>query len=585
MEKRKKYRKYGFCAALILAVCAVLLVLLYLRKKKGKSARGTKRKTGKQSAAERAQEKKTEKPDAVKRETHKRETADREIAENKIVKTETVDRFVEDLPTEGIKEEDRRGGKLKKAVKYAGCGLYTAAVLGICIVSLALLHSRPGGGTAERRRMASLPKLWTSEGVNWNYPADAGAYFTDHFAFRQEAVALNSKIRSEVFGTSPVEDVIVGKNGWLYYAATLDDYQHKNGVSERMLFNMAHNLALMQEYSEGLGKTFLFTIAPNKNTLYDENMPDRLRFQVAEKSDAERLEPWLERENVNYVNLFSLFEEQEEVLYYARDSHWNEKGALMVCQALLDAGGKPLETCGDLEPVQEADYFGDLGMMLFPVFGEPEYRLRYSVPDSWRYAEGENVEDQFIRTINGAGEGNLLMYRDSFGNSLLPYMAQTFSQAVFSRQVPYPMSDLVMYEPDILIVEKVERHLPTLGTVPPLMSAPLRTDEETDVRMENSGTTVQLSKEGSYWKFEGMADPACMDLDSRIYVEVDDGSGAKRYEAFCVSRTNAESGVANDYGYMMYLSEIAVAGERFRVRVMTERDDILTVLLQGEIQG
>lgn len=622
MKKRKKDVRYVVFAVLILTACVVPVAFLYIRKKREKTGKDgiTERKAKEKKKAEHkvAKAEKTEKESAEKEtvrkiaETTQREPAEKEEsgggaaeikAEEKTVATaqrEPVEKEdperkkaekkeaeiqEETSPSEILIDEGRSAGRMKKAVRYAGYGLYFALILGICIVPLVFLQFRPGGGTTEKRAMASLPEIWTAEGFNWNYLSEAGDYFTDHFAFREEIVAADSGIRSRIFGVSSTDDVIAGKNGWLYYTATLDDYQHKNSVSERMLFNMAHNTALMQEYTEGLGKTFLFTVAPNKNTLYDENMPDRLRFRVAEKNDAARLLPWLDRENVNYVNLFDLFEGQEEVLYYARDSHWNEKGAVLVYNTLLDACGKPHETYGDAEPVQKKDYFGDLELMLFPVGGRAETRLQYPIADTWRYVEGENVEDQFIRTENEEGEGNLLMYRDSFGNSLLPYMAQTFSQAVFSKRVPYTMSDLVTCEPDVVVVERVERHLPTLGMVPPLMSAPLRESEKVCVAVKNAAATLQLSKEGSYWKFEGAADAAYMDTDSRVYVEVNDGSGAKLYEAFCVGRRDAEGGVTNDYGYALYISEVLVTGNVFDVRVMTEQDEAMVVLLEREIQG
>lgn len=477
----------------------------------------------------------------------------------------------------------RQEKKMKKRVKFVISGLYFLLILGICIAPLLLLWSRPAQVSAENRTMASLPEIQTAEGFNWNFLQEAGTYFTDHFAYRQEMVAINAGIRSEIFRVSPVEDVIVGDNGWLYYAATLDDYQHKNSISERMLFNIAHNTALMQEYSEDLGKTFVFTIAPNKNSLYDENMPERMQYRLSEKSDAQRLLPWLIREEVHYVDLFELFGEQKEVLYYARDSHWNEKGAVLVYHTLLDACGKAHDTYDGVEPVQSTDYFGDLGAMLYPVGGQPENRMQYPVDDTWYYVEGEKVEDQFIRTENEEGEGNLLMYRDSFGNSLLPYMASTFSQTVFSKQVPYPMSDIVTYEPDILIVEKVERQLPTLGKVPPIMNAPVREMQKPCVSVDSSAATVRLSKEGSYWKLEGAADAAYMDTDSHIYVEVDDGSGARLYEAFCVGSSDGNNNSANDYGYILYVSEVLVTGDTFSIRVMTEQEEAMVVLLKEEL--
>lgn len=90
-------------------------------------------------------------------------------------------------------------------------------------------------------------------------------------------------------------------------------------------------------------------------------------------------------------------------MYYARDSHWNEKGAVLVYHTLLEACGKAHETYAGVEPAQGTDYFGDLGVMLFPVGGRPENRMQYPVDDAWHYVEGEQVEDQFIRTENEEG--------------------------------------------------------------------------------------------------------------------------------------------------------------------------------------
>lgn len=466
--------------------------------------------------------------------------------------------------------------------KKTGYLIYIIIVIGICLLPLAALGVRPTTQTTENKPMAEWPSLQKETGWNREFLSEAGAWFDDHFAFRQELVALDAKIRSGLFGVSATDSVICGTDGWLYYEATLDDYQHRNGVSERMLFNMAHNVFLQQEYSELLGKTFLFTIAPNKNSLYDKNMPANYRKQVAELSDAQRLIPWLEKEGIHYVDLFSLFEEQDEVLYYARDSHWNQKGAVLVYNELLDACGKAHETYETVPTYETQDYLGDLNRMLYPVGAEPETELHYDKPFTYSWQEGDDVEDTFIRTSSAAGTQKLLMYRDSFGNTLLPYMAEAFAQASFSKVVPYPMTDLVTQEPDIVIVEKVERHLPTLGEVPPLMSGPQRTLEEAPVSTE-SNTTFHLNREGSYYKLSGIADETQLETDSRIYVEVTDQEKTAVYEAFCVRET--EAGVTSDFGYLLYLSEVKVAGDSLRIRVIGETQNGCVVLYDAAEQN
>lgn len=467
--------------------------------------------------------------------------------------------------------------------KNIGYYFYIAIVLGLCVVPLLLIGIRPGTSTTENRTQASWPVFYTPEkGINWSYLQEAGNYFTDHFAFRQELVTADARIRAGLFQVSPVEDVIVGENGWLYYAATLDDYQHKDTVSDRMLFNIAHNVALMQQYTESLGKTFVFTIAPNKNSLYPENMPRRFQYLIEPASDAERLRPWLMEENVRYADLYELFRQQEEVLYYARDSHWNQKGAVMVYHSLLDLCDKPHETYEQIPVEVTTDYYGDLSRMLYPIGTEPEEEIRYQKEFTWTYQEGQDVEDNFIRTVCDTGSQNLLMYRDSFGNSLLPYMAQSFANAAFSKQVPYPMTDLVNYSPDIVIVERVERHLPTLGRIPPLMNGPVCFPEGDRIRTDRPAASVELSKEGSYWKLEGLADQAYMTVNSPIYLEVNDGTAENCYEAFCVSKAENDT-IDNDYGYILYLSEILLHGNTFQIKVMTEKDGNIIILQEEEI--
>lgn len=454
--------------------------------------------------------------------------------------------------------------------KKAGYCVYIIFTIGMCLLPFMAMGVRPTTQTTENKTMAQWPVLWDENGFNWEALEEAGVYFEDHFAFRQELVSANAKLKGKIFQTSAEDSIIMGENQWLYYKATLDDYQHKYGVSDRVLFNMAHNLYLMQEYTESLGKTFLFTIAPNKNSLYGENMPKRYRKQVDEESDAERLKPWLEKEGVHYVDLFTLFQEQEEVLYYERDSHWNQKGAMLVYNALMDACQKEHEDYAGIEKVSVANYYGDLNRMLYPVGALPEEDIILKKDFTYTYAEPDaSVEDIFVQTYCESGVQNLLMYRDSFGNSLLPFMAEAFRNAFFSKIVPYPMTDLVTTAPDIVIVEKVERHLPTLSQVPPVMSGPER-QLEGEVIAASGKASFQLTMEGSYLKITGVISDELMDVDSRIYIEIDDGECTKIYEAFCQDMNYENS--KSDYGYLLYLSKLSVNADTLKIRVIAEHD-------------
>ena len=213
------------------------------------------------------------------------------------------------------------------------------------------------------------------------------------------------------------------------------------------------------------------------------------------------------------------------------DSHWTETGAILAYNALMDAAGAAHATYEDVTPVITADYYGDLSEMLYPSGMYPEEYEHYLTAPSFAYLTAESsgisylmeyrterdtdrlkgesedtasgvpaaevedasllVEQDTVVTFNPEGSGSLYMFRDSFGNSLLPYMADTFESAVFSKIVPWDLTSDEVLSADVIIMEKVERHLPTLSGIAPIMAAL----EQNLTFSYSSGTTIYGSEE------------------------------------------------------------------------------------------
>ena len=196
----------------------------------------------------------------------------------------------------------------------------------ICILPFVGMAVCPADKTTENRKMAVFPDIIKESGrLNINFLQELGNYFQDHFAFRLELVSADAQIQSKIFKVSNASPVITGSNGWLYYASTIYDYLGENTITERGINNIAHNLALLQEYVEEQGAKFIFTVPPNKNTLYGENMPYYLQYKINSSSNINMLEQEIKEYDISYCDLFSLFKNQKEVLYLKRDSNWNNK--------------------------------------------------------------------------------------------------------------------------------------------------------------------------------------------------------------------------------------------------------------------
>ncbi|MFQ9152400.1 MAG: alginate O-acetyltransferase AlgX-related protein [Blautia sp.] len=176
-------------------------------------------------------------------------------------------------------------------------------------------------------------------------------------------------------------------------------------------------------------------------------MPCHDSLKVTEVNHLARLTPILEQEGVNYTDLKSLFDAQDEVLYHERDSHWNNKGAALAADAIMTDLVKIHDSYKDETYEIRTDHIGDLDKMLYPKALTPEDEVYYDKATTFAYVgEVESNFDPKITTVNPVKEGSLVMYRDSFGNTLLPFFADAYANAYFSRGVPYQLSDVDAHE-------------------------------------------------------------------------------------------------------------------------------------------
>lgn len=436
--------------------------------------------------------------------------------------------------------------------KKTGMILFVAACLAICLIPFACMTFARTDTRIGNEREVAFPSLTTKDnGFNTEILEELGSYFEQHFAFRPQLLSVDAEIQSNAFGVSNADTVIKGQNGWLYYNSTLDDYLGENTLSARGMWNLAHNISLMQDYVEKNDAKFLLMIPPNKNTLYGENMPYYDRYAVGTVRNRDLLQPALEKAGVAYLDLFSLFRDQEEVLYLKGDSHWNNKGALLVYNTALDQLQKDHDDYSDVPVVRKKETYGDLTTILYPTTAKPDWDYTYQYTQDYHYVtDTASVEDSHIETANSQTSDRLLMYRDSFGNTLLPFFANAFETACFSKSIPYNLvNDVTLYQPDYVVVEKVERNLREFVETPAVLPAPEVKLHDSDAQ-ELSGATVTAEiceANMLYYAFSGEVTTGVQE-ETQIYLRLTDAAGVtKTYEAF--TTTSGDS----DNGFLVYL--------------------------------
>lgn len=460
------------------------------------------------------------------------------------------------------------------------CG-FIAAVMIICLIPLVCMTFARTDATTEKKELAPLPSLIDDGKLNINYLSQLGEYFNDHFAFRQQLVSLDSALRGKLFGVSADDSVVVGKDGWLFYTDTLSDFTASNPMSDREIFNIANNLALTQQFVESNGAEFAFTIAPNKNTLYPQYMPYIYTAAERESHNAVRLEEMLTAHGVNYVDLFDVFDNQAEVMYLERDSHWNNGGALLACENILRSVSDSDVSFVGMEGTVNSEYIGDLNLMLYPLNAEPEENIDYKTGD-YSFTNGAtSVEDPIIVTSASDVQGSLLMYRDSFGNSMIPFMASAYSSSCFVRTIPYNLETYTsIYQPTTVVIEKVERSIDELASMPPVFQT-----ENTQllikdkVESDSYFTVCEPAENIMFWRIDGAVDSSLVDPRSRVFVRITDENGISlTREAFTVTSDN------NDFGLRAYLDKEQVSSDVVTIEIVASIKGSWTVLSSAEIE-
>ncbi len=459
--------------------------------------------------------------------------------------------------------------------------LFTAASLIICVIPFAGMTFFVSDEEIGNEERTEFPKIVTEDGVQYDYFSRLGEWFEQSFAFRPQIISADAEIQSRLFGVSNLDSVVKGRGDWLYYSSSLDDYLGRRTLSSRSVKNIVRNLKLTQDYVKAGGADFIFTVAPNKNTLYPQNMPYYYSVKSSPLRNADFLASELALAGVNYCDLFAAFKNEEEILYLKQDSHWNDKGAMLAYNAILDSLGKQHNDYAAAEAVREKTFFGDLGKMLYPATAKPEYNYQYDIHASYSYATPtKSVEDAVIKTENPAAQGSLYMYRDSFGNALLPFFANAYGKAYFTKAFPLNLSaDMGANKPDTVAIELVERNIDWLEAMPPVIEAPEVTDYTVSEQTNGSGSIVAKTSDVNMQLTEllGSVDSSLCNDDTEILVELSVNGKQRLYRAFCTG--------ADEEGerFLAYVPSSELGGGQIRASVVTSDGKIYTRVVTEDI--
>ena len=313
-----------------------------------------------------------------------------------------------------------------------------AAVLFGCSV-LAWTKETDAFSDSERRELAKFPKFSVETMLDGSFMEDFESYTLDQFPFRDLFRKLKARIVFDVWGQKDNNDIYIADG----YASKME-----YPLSKPMLDHAANRFEYLHETYLQDAEDIYFAIVPDKN------------YFLAEQNgylslDYEELISYM-NEKTDYMTPIDLTGQLKLEDYYYTDTHWRQENLTDLADYLLEAMGAESAEQEYQKIESETPFYGVYyGQAALPM--EPDtlnYLTNEMLEDCkvFTYETGNPVEipmydmekaegkDPYEIFLSGTrpiltienphvyNDEELIVFRDSFGSSLVPLLAKAYEK-------------------------------------------------------------------------------------------------------------------------------------------------------------
>lgn len=335
--------------------------------------------------------------------------------------------------------------KLKELKQYPLLVLFFLFIF--CFMIADGLWPKRAESELERRPLAQFPDFSFSSLVKNEWTAKYGEYTKDQVIVRDSWLKAQSLCESLLFQKEEIGGAMIGKNDALFtkmFALT--------PTEEKLL---QKNTTLVQQFIEKFPGQITFLLAPSSSVINAEELPANT--------------PMLD-ENARLDTIFSAVSEADSLdlrdsftaakddiqLYYDTDHHWTSYGAYLAYQQFCQMRGlTPMEVTESAYTTVPGFYGTTYSKALYWK-SEPDTIAYLDLPNTmtvWNVSPTFELTENFTATmydksklevgdkyamflygnngystIEGDGEGSILVVKDSYANSFIPYLTANYAR-------------------------------------------------------------------------------------------------------------------------------------------------------------
>lgn len=294
----------------------------------------------------------------------------------------------------------------------------------------------------ENRYLQMRPEFSFKSLFSGDYTSKFETYTTDQFTFRDEWITL--KAASELaLGKQENNDVHLCENGTL-----IEGFKRpENSVLDS-------NMSALNTLVGNTDAKVYFALIPDKSDLYASLLPKN----APNDSEKEVIDYCYGQSNATNVDMYSaLSAHKDEYIFYRTDHHWTSLGAYYGLSALAESMGLPcpaLDSYTDRHVVSEEFYGTTWSSSGFSWVDPDTMETFVNAPEGLKvtsYPQGSPVEgklydfsflekkDKYSMFMGGncpmhvietgnEDKPSLLILRDSYTDSLIPFLLDDFSE-------------------------------------------------------------------------------------------------------------------------------------------------------------
>lgn len=290
----------------------------------------------------------------------------------------------------------------------------------------------------ENRNLKTGVKFLLKDFLDGSFQGNYEKYINDQFPLRDKWISLKS-----------ISEYTLGKieNNGIIYGENRELFEKFNSLDEKKLEN---NVKAINIFSQRYYDKVSLMIVPNSYEIYKEDLPHNSPI-IMQEEIIHRIYDFLKFSN-NIDLMEELKSNKNNYIYYKTDHHWTTYGAYLAYCSFIDSINGEKIDLDKFKKVELPNFYGTYYSKAKPFNVRPDIMTYYNfenltmeivgdkVYDSIYDYSKEDLRDKYslflygnnpltiIKNNNIKNGNKILIIKDSFGNSLIPFLTQNYDE-------------------------------------------------------------------------------------------------------------------------------------------------------------